>query len=510
MRDLKIFLCLVLGLFSAPVVLAADEKKAAPPPDKDLTFEMREASIFDKTNSIARIFHHFTGGQFVRCSTEPDPHVRAYPNLKSSKPLYGKVRFGGILEKPDTGVEYQFVVDASDEAPAESKPPAKKSHAGKPGKKQSDIRTSSNPFRLTSKARYDRLYFDVNRDLDLTNDPVLGPMDDPPGEFDPFASSVDPSVVFNYLDVPFDYGPGLGIRPFRILPRMMIQDRVGSLSFVATTARQGQIRIGSEEYDAVLAQPYQIGGRWDLPDTFIFLTRAGQSRPAPFWWGSYFIKALRHVDGQYYSTLSTPLGDKLIVKPYRGDLGTLKVEAGKRDLKRVSMSGSLDSPAAAVAVGEPSYQRQFDPKTVTQCDLPVGDYLARFLTIEYGRLRFDVSNNFHSDGRPRDKISRPDHPIKIRKDRPFVLDFSNPPEVLFARPARDQAIERGDELEVTAVLTVPSADVMIRRLEDTSRTQIQVDEPKGRLPNRPFSLEPVVTIRNSSGKTVAEGKMPFG
>ena len=44
------------------------------------------------------------------------------------------------------------------------------------------------------------------------------------------------------------------------------------MHFVATVARRGRIRIGKHEYDALLAQPYRLTGRFDRPSTALFLT----------------------------------------------------------------------------------------------------------------------------------------------------------------------------------------------------------------------------------------------
>ena len=144
----------------------------------------------------------------------------------------------------------------------------------------------------------------------------------------------------------------------------------------------------------------------------------------------------------------------------------------------------------------------------------MGDYLPSYLSVEYGRLQIALSDNYHSDGRPRDMERHRTYKIKIRKDKPFVLDFSNKPEVLFASPAKDQTFKPGDEIRVAAVLVDPALDMMIRRLEDTKRKQketLKVPDGQGNDSyERPLSLDPIVTITDSSGKKVSEGKMPFG
>lgn len=537
MRAVNIFLYMVLGIITAGLGRAADEKKASSPatPDKEVTFEMREVSAFAIAGTNNRNSYLLVRGQSAQCSTEPDKEVKAYPKLNSAKPLYGKVKFGRTSDNPVAGVEYHFVIDESGEKttkpikdkPAGSQPYTKEAANAKPGSGGSLLQslvsaltgatTSTPPAAPIRPPTYDRLYFDANRDLDLTNDPVILPIKDPPAGANPANAPSIQTVIYDALAILFDYGPGLGKRPFRLLPRLMIQEYEGkqypALWFVAATARQGRIRIGSQEYDAVLAQPYMISGRFDPPHTGMFLTRVGSDDSPESWWGADEVKAMRQIDGKYYSTSVTPLGDKLTVRPYRGDLGTLKLGAGKRDLTNLSMYGSLDSGAVAVGIGEPAYERRTGRKLTTECRLPVGDYRASFLTIEYGRLRIGLSNNYHSDGHPRDMAHRASLLFKIRKDRPFVLDFSNKPEVVFASPAKDQTLKPGDKLEVAAVLTDPKLDIMIRDLENTDPAQKQeykLPDGGARIRSGPVSLDPDVTITNSSGKIVAQGKMPFG
>jgi hypothetical protein len=95
--------------------------------------------------------------------------------------------------------------------------------------------------------------------------------------------------------------------------------------------------------------------------------------------------------------------------------------------------------------------------------------------------------------------------LTIRKDQPYVLDFSNKPGVLFASPPRDKTFKPGDEVEVKAVLVDPKLDFMIRGLEDTTRPKAD-----GQTRGSKLSLDPKVLITRANGEKVAEGVMPFG
>jgi hypothetical protein len=104
----------------------------------------------------------------------------------------------------------------------------------------------------------------------------------------------------------------------------------------------------------------------------------------------------------------------------------------------------------------------------------------------------------------------PVYGIAIRKDKPFVLDFSNQPDVMFTSPTNGERIKLGDTVLVSAVLVDPKLDIMIRRLEDTSRKQSKGADGKPLNYERYLSLDPAVVVTRANGQKVAEGVMPFG
>ncbi len=510
----------------AAVFLATAPTAAAEQTDtaEEAVFEMREVSIFGRGES--RDFNRLTRGQHAECETEPNEDVKAYPKLESKRPYYGTVTFGRSPYEPDSGMKFHFVIDESGEGAASGGEESEAAHSVEAPSLLEQLAAalgggSETPPKKTPvilPITYDRLYFDVNRDLDLTNDPVLEPMKSPPPEAIP-SWDARQKVVYDSLSVEFDYGAELGNRPFQILPRLFVREHEGEeyayVYFMATTARKGRIQIGSRKYDAILGQPYLVTGRFDRPFTGLFLDPVDSSDQREYWWGHDQLSAMRQVDGKYYTTSTTPTGDKIIIKPYRGEFGILEIGPGERDLEvdKLGISGSLMSQDAAVAVGTPSSGSPSYDKA-RRCELPVGDYLPNLVSIEFGRLRMSISNNYHSDGNPRGGVERPPvFGIEIRKDKPFVWDFSNQPEVMFASPAKDATFARGDEVQVKGVLTDPKLDIMIRGLDDTTRSKEQTIEIGGGRTStfeRPLSLDPTVTITDSSGKQVAQGTMPFG
>ena len=251
--------------------------------------------------------------------------------------------------------------------------------------------------------------------------------------------------------------------------------------------RRGEIDIDGTRYDVFLG-PY--------PRTEFCLIPKSNPQDYPRWLGGDNLKAMHAIGGKYYSFATTPAGNKLLVRPYDGAFGTFEVGAGERDIREMAMQGSLGSENTTVAVGGNLEDGQ--PKPAKSCRLPVGDYSPYYLTLTFGRLHITVSNNYYTDGQ-RSRGSRPKvYGIKIRKDKPFIFDFSNKPEVMFVSPAKNHRVKLGRELKVEAVLIDPELDIMIRRLYDTGQK------------SRRVSLDPKVVITRAGGEKVAEGVMPFG
>ncbi len=285
-------------------------------------------------------------------------------------------------------------------------------------------------------------------------------------------------------------------RRLEVMPRLRVYKDAESgayLSFVTTKAHEGSIQVGDGKFKAVLGHYGDIAGWFNHPHTALHILPADNpARGRPAWRGGMQLSSMHRRDGVYYRFAATPAGDKLFVWPCQSPLGTFEIGAGGRNVGEVSIAGSLGSRDAAVALSAELTVLPIKP--VRSCRLPVGDYYPDLLSVTYGRLQFLVLRNYHADGQPRAYVrSRPQvYAVKIREDKPFVLDFSGKPQVLFAAPARDLRLRPGQELAVKAVLIDPALDIMFRRISE------------GR------QLDPKVTIKRASGAIVAEGVMPFG
>lgn len=432
-------------------------------------FPMKEISAFDIKDMT-----DFRRGQNVECKDKPEPEVKAWPAFKSEKPVYGIARFVGEYGDENSGVKYYFAVDEQ----------------GGTGK------------------GYDRLYFDINHDMDLTNDPPIKQMSNPPnGAFFGY-DYIKKEIIFDYIRLEFELGGGKK-RTCELLPHLIIRKNdFKTLYLISTRLRTGEVDIAGKKYTAYLGFTHGIGTGYNWPDTALHLIPKDSAERKPSWWGSDSLKAIHRFGGipfgGYYQFFTTAEGDQLFVKPYTGDFGRLEIGEGGRKIDKKEASGSLNSLTAAVAVGG-EFDEWGSLKPVPSCMIPVGEYSPCYISINYGRLRIAMSENYHSDGKPMKRDGKPFlQAIKIQKDKPFVLDFTNKPEVMFASPAKDHRVKAGEKLSVEAVLVDPVLDAMIRGLDDTTRKMTKGGS------ERDLSLDPKVTIARSDGEIVAQGDMPFG
>jgi hypothetical protein len=467
------------------LILAGCKKELHHSVADDKEYSLQEISLNEAAKSAvySRIFGQYVFLGFKESSniedaTIPKKAVKKYPELKGPKPLYGSVKFDQNYLKPESGIEYQFVIDA------------------------------------TGSEGYDRLYFDANRDRDLTNDPSLALTN----EYKPkclWPGSKD--RLFEELSVPMDFGSGYGIRTVKIMP--FLNDNKNDIAnyteviifFVNLSFHAGTIKIGDNQFYAVLAQQ-RISGSFDRPNTTIYLREPGEKQQWEQWWGAQNLGAYRFVGGQYFTISATPIGDKLFVKPYTGKLGMFKIGPGGRDIKDMTASGSLYSPDHALAIGNIPKEPETGIQPVGEWRAPVGGYTAS-LKINYGPLRIGVNSNDYTDGKGQNIRRQRKFAISIQEDKPFVLDFSNKTVVMFAKPAKHSIFKPGDRVEIDAVLIDPVLDIKIDELTDTrQKVKEEIDLGDGKLVTRERdkSVVPNVTISDSSGKIVAEGPMPFG
>ncbi|MCP4611543.1 MAG: hypothetical protein GY845_22760 [Planctomycetes bacterium] len=229
---------------------------------------------------------------------------------------------------------------------------------------------------------------------------------------------------------------------------------------------------------------------------------------APYWWGSWSMNSFHKIDDEYFEFMLVENGSKIACRPYKGELGVIKIGKGGRDLEKAEFRGSVfQSGYVSAPIGKIEERLT---STVDECKIPTGDYTAYMINVTYDNLSISFSNNYHTDAQGIDISYDVVYGIHICKDKPYVLDFSNKPMVVFTfPPVNNASFSRGEEIEFAAVLIDPELDLMMRRLYDTS-VQVEQETSSGHKFKRSKSLDPKVVITRGDGEVVAEGVMPFG
>ncbi len=437
-------------LFLPPTFAFGQTKDTSGAKEVDQTFTLYEVPALDPSErALGSLL-----GQRVVCGHAPDANVITYPTFKSGRPLYGKVSFPPAPDGQDSGIVYRFAFDESE----------------------------------GTGRGYDRLYFDLNHDRDLTDDKPLVPQRD----LTSVGSSNVQVISFETAAVPFPFG-GKALRPLELMARLIVSnDGIKLLTFIATKARQGVIQLGDHNYRVRLSHGSLIAGWFDHPTTTLYLAPIADNMP----WTSrpgVPLMATRKIDGTFYRFSATPAGDKLTVHRYSGPLGDLKLSPSPRNVGRILATGSLTSATTTV----PVFMSRSDggsAASTDSCQLPIGDYRLEGLQIQFDNLSLMVLCNHRFEDNLGDRSDREGkYAIAIRAERPFVLDFSRKPHVLFTAPNGDTRIKLGQELMVKAVLVDPSLGIRFRRLERDGNV-----------------LQPKVSLARAGDEIIAEGVMPFG
>jgi hypothetical protein len=262
--------------------------------------------------------------------------------------------------------------------------------------------------------------------------------------------------------------------------------------------KEGQITLANRPFKILLGEKSER-------EFYLYDTETGIG---PYWWGSWSLHSYHKIGNNFFEFRLIEDGKKIAAQPYNGPFGTIKVGKGGRELEKVEFKGSVHQKQSVAAPIGTIKERWPDP--VTECTIPVGDYTAYLMNVKYDNLSIDISNNYHTNAQGKSGPKNVIYGMQIREDKPYVLDFSNEPMVIFDRPPASQTtFSRGQEIKFAAVLIDPKLDIMIRGLDDTS-VQVEKETSSGHKYKRSKSLDPNVVIARSDGKVVAEGVMPFG
>ncbi|MHC4889773.1 MAG: hypothetical protein ACYTEO_09985 [Planctomycetota bacterium] len=268
--------------------------------------------------------------------------------------------------------------------------------------------------------------------------------------------------------------------------------------------KQGQLNLANRPFKVLFG---------DRPEREFFLFDV-EKEFGPYWWGSWSLHSYHRLDDEFFEFMLVEGGTKIAARPYKGPLGIIKVGKGGRDLEKVEFKGSVHQAGYVAAPVGPIEERRAGSvwlkRPVSECKIPVGDYTPYIMHITYDNLDTCISNNYHTNAQGQSSTENIVYGMQVRKDKPFVLDFSNKPMVVFDKPPKSKtSFSRGEEIKFAAVLVDPKLDIMIRGLNDTS-VQVEKETSNGHKYTRPKALDPNVVITRADGKIVAEGVMPFG
>jgi len=426
-------------------------------------FDLEEVSTCDVAGQIPP----FAQGHSATYTKEPSPDVRAYPVLKSDKPVYGWTQFGSFIEEANPALLCHFVADES----------------GGPG------------------TGYDRLYVDTNGDRDLSNDAPVSPRKDVPEELLLRYTSIAGQVLFEDVGIPLPRGSE-GLQPMMFTPRLLLIKGGAMFSFVPAKARRGRIEIEGQEYDVVLGQTHPVCGWFDHPETGYCLTGPILPGAKPSQSGVGALMTMLRVGETYYRFSARPMGDKLTVRQYDGPMGEFEIGGGhKFETADLTVIGSLQSRDAVIGVTE------------AKSRIPAGDYFFASMEVSRGALRFAISRNDHTDGGFRSRLYHvPACPIRIRDGERFLLDFTNPSRILFADPPKDHRVKLGERMFVEAVLADSVLDFVVSNFSVAPQPPADgAPQPAGTSARvRRTVLNPSVTISRANGEVADEGVMSYG
>ncbi len=267
--------------------------------------------------------------------------------------------------------------------------------------------------------------------------------------------------------------------------------------------KQAEITLANRPLKVILADKHER-------EFYLYDTETGIG---PYWWGSWSLHSYHKINDKFFEFMLIEDGKKIAARSYKGPLGTIIAGKGARELEKVEFKGSVHQQRyVAAPIGT---VKELTPEAVTECTIPVGDYTPYIMHVTYDNLDICISNNYHTNAQGQSASKEIVYGMQVRQDKPYVLDFSNEPMVIFDRPPRHQTtFLRGDEIKFAAVLIDPNLDIMIRGLDDTSvKVDKEYKNAEGKVVHTAKvnkSLDPNVVISRADGEVVAKGVMPFG
>jgi len=387
----------------------------------------------------------------------PSSKVRAYPPLKSAKPVYGQAVLGGLPFAAASGEHFHFVLDES----------------GGTG------------------SGYDRLVFDQNGDLDLSNDPVVSKDANPPKGLgiDGFPGT---QVVFDAFDLVLNADNAAQVRRQRVIPQYQGFQDSHIMCFLAPMGRKGKIKIGSQEFACLLTQDV-ISGGFDSPWISCYFDDKSQGLDVLGCWP--------YIDGAFQIRSVDCIGTRLTVRPYTGPLGSFAIGAP------AGISGDITVGMGWIMGEDRIIDLMKCPEQGSKPQVPVGDYRPIQMAVDHQQKRITLGMPA-----PNPAIERPTAPasVKVRETGAVAFSFPQLKDVQFKWAKSRTSFKPGDEVKVEASIGNLEAGLFLAGLEDMTKKEQTLKLPDGTDYERYASIDPRIVITNSKGERVAQGKMPFG
>ncbi len=316
---------------------------------------------------------------------------------------------------------------------------------------------------------FDTLFIDQNGNLDLSNDTSIAVNTHFSKEGLPRLGQKS-STVF----MPFTLKVNNITETLRLLLFPMSDTQTLAM-FTPTMARQGHIKIGNNEHDIILAQTTAISGRYDHVWTACFMDgqRNGDTGLLADW---------PRVDGTLYQLTSNKEGTLLTVQPYAGKFGALKLTSDNEAKISVDNSGFLLSKTKLINLANCKKQDDL-------AQIPEDDYMPVNLTASIG----DTKLSLRFSPAPEKTDINP-YPLRIRDNDSPSLRLPTFKDVTFTWTNPEKNFKAGEPVNISAALGDTTTGLAIAGIA----TKDGQDNP------------PNVTILDSQGKVITQGKMPFG
>jgi hypothetical protein len=337
---------------------------------------------------------------------------------------------------------------------------------------------------------------------------TIGLMKDPPDEVIPMKRPGSTWSVFDPITIPVDYGGKIGERDRRVLLRVRKADDVrgGPAKYtlmLSGPCKTGKMEIGGVGAEVGLFQPYQMGREWDRSQTNVYVGRGDQREIESIdWW--------RMIDGEIYRFSTDALGERLTLERYAGKRGALSVRSRDGSKKGWVIGGFFEtSDEQCVWVSSAGGER--DSADSPPLVLPEGDYRPYWMHVRVGDTlaAFDSAEVVEGE-----KVSirrnAEKYGVRVRKRRPFELNMTRAPDVIFLAPSRDKTYKPGRNIDIQVALIDHSLGARISGVTDMSRTveftYTQADGAEKTVTRHPL-IEPVFEVKNSNGDVVGSGTM---